>query len=770
MPDDGDRKNRVRRAATALLCAVALSLDSCGGGGGGGTGSATSSAAQGPVARFVYVANDADNTVSIYSVGADGMLRNRGYALAGKVPISVNVDPSNRFAYVANFGDGRVSGFQIDADTGALAPVPNSPFNAEATPQGPASVAMDPSGKFLYVADNASAKVAGFQILGTGELTPVAGSPFSTGGSASTSIAVDPSGKFVYVANTGSGDISGFSIDPASGTLKAIVNTQAQPNFPSGAPGPFSPSAGPFSIAIDSQGKFVYVANSDSSNSVSVFGIDPGTGALTGVAGSPFPTGGTNPQSVALDPLGRFAYVANTLSNSISAFKIANGALTLVNSQTQPATTAPASLAVDPTGQFVYVANFGTDNMTIYAIKQDSGDLSSIGTRLARSAPRAVAVAKGANAVADTPTFAYVTNQFDNSLSGFTVDATTGALGQIDADSGTTGVQNYAIGSLPTSVAADPAGRFVYSPDAAGVSAFSLQAGTGALRQVQGSPFPYPASTLLVSAGVVDSAFIAVEPSGRFAYATHFFLYGFSIAQDTGALAPVPGTPVPVTTRQDMDLTSIAIDPSGRFVYVAFQTDLDMLQIAGFAIEPVHGGLTPIAGSPLTVSSGREGKRSSLAIDPSGQFAYLAFEGTGTTRGLTIDPVSGALDFNSLGVTVQEATGISPLSLAIDPLGKFMYFAEAGPDFFNPIVNNVSAFTIGPTGVLNSAGQTLPTGGSGLNFVCVDPLGRFVYAANADSTSITRFPVNADGSLGLPSNLPYVGNRPTSIAIVGTTR
>ena len=45
-----------------------------------------------------------------------------------------------------------------------------------------------------------------------GKLTPIAGSPFSTGKSGSTSVAVDPAGRFLYATNqfAGDNDISGF--------------------------------------------------------------------------------------------------------------------------------------------------------------------------------------------------------------------------------------------------------------------------------------------------------------------------------------------------------------------------------------------------------------------------------------------------------------------------------------------------------------------------------------------------------------------------------
>jgi len=72
---------------------------------------------------------------------------------------------------------GTVSGYIIDRKTGALAPVPGSPF---ATGTGPLSVAVDATAQFAYVAGSDS--VSGYSIdRKTGTLTPVPGSPFATG-------------------------------------------------------------------------------------------------------------------------------------------------------------------------------------------------------------------------------------------------------------------------------------------------------------------------------------------------------------------------------------------------------------------------------------------------------------------------------------------------------------------------------------------------------------------------------------------------------------
>ena len=80
------------------------------------------------------------------------------------------------FAYVANQG-GNVSAYRIGAN-GALTPLAGSPFTAGIDPL---SVAVDPLGRFVYVANRTSDNVSAYRIDANGVLTPVPGSPFPAG-------------------------------------------------------------------------------------------------------------------------------------------------------------------------------------------------------------------------------------------------------------------------------------------------------------------------------------------------------------------------------------------------------------------------------------------------------------------------------------------------------------------------------------------------------------------------------------------------------------
>src|SRR6202035_1672396 len=102
---------------------------------------------------------------------------------------------------------------------------------------------------------------------------------------------------------------------------------------------------------------------------------------------------------------------------------------------------------------------------------------------------------------------------------------------------------------------------------------------------------------------------------------------------------------------------AIAAHPNGKFLYVTAQG------ILGYTIDSATGGLTPIAGSPFPFSL--TGTPSSLAVDPSGNFAYAVTLGNDVS-GYTIDPTTGALTLIVGSPFHSTAEG---QSVAVDPNG-----------------------------------------------------------------------------------------------------
>src|SRR5262249_46790866 len=138
---------------------------------------------------------------------------------------------------------------------------------------------------YLYTNNNPSGPVtvSAFAVQNNGDLTPVAGSPFSTGGLSDgftynpQSIGVDQTAHRVYVTNQASNRVSPFTINPPPGGLTAVPG------------GPFATHSRPVGVAVDPLDRFVYVANHDSGD-LEVFAIQA-NGALNLVGSTPTAVG-----------------------------------------------------------------------------------------------------------------------------------------------------------------------------------------------------------------------------------------------------------------------------------------------------------------------------------------------------------------------------------------------------------------------------------------------------------------------------------------------
>jgi 6-phosphogluconolactonase len=204
---------------------------------------------------------------------------------------SLVVHPSEKFFYVACEGLSPGLAEEIDAfavvnpEIGEMTPIRDMPRLTAGS--APSFVTVDPSGKHLYLANEGLDTVSVFDINATtGALTEIPGSPFGTLGDRPMCVKVDPAGKFAYVANEGSDTISAFTVDATTGVLTPLVPS---PTYPTGRY--------PCFIAFDPSGKFIYVGNKNTylyseKTNISAFSMDPGTGALTALPGSPFGTSG----------------------------------------------------------------------------------------------------------------------------------------------------------------------------------------------------------------------------------------------------------------------------------------------------------------------------------------------------------------------------------------------------------------------------------------------------------------------------------------------
>ncbi len=185
--------------------------------------------------------------------------------------------------------------------------------------------------------------VSGFAVAGNGALTPVPGSPFLTGGTgaggglfASNRAAICSAEKLVYVSNAVSNDVSGFSVNPSTGRLALVPGSP----FPTGGSG-----HGGIALACTPDGQFLTAANSGSSD-ITVFRIGS-DGALTPIVGAPFSTGSI-PGGIKVSPDGNFLAAALVGINAMAMFSIApDGTLVPVPGSPFPGATVGTLTGVD---------------------------------------------------------------------------------------------------------------------------------------------------------------------------------------------------------------------------------------------------------------------------------------------------------------------------------------------------------------------------------------------------------------------------------------
>ena len=341
-----------------------------------------------------------------------------------------------QYVYAANYNSNDVSAYVINSSTGALTPIPGSPFNTaggQANQGQTGSVAVDPSGKFVYVSSTQpSPEISAYAInASTGALTPIPGSPFAAGAGPGQ-LAIDPSGKFLFEANeystaSGSGGVFVFTINSSTGALTTVAGS------------PFAAES-LIGFAVHPSGKFLYAVDFYTPT-VEAFTIDQTTGVLTSIPGSPFPAG-NSPYKMTVDPSGKFAYITDQVGGTILAFTIdsATGALTAVSGSPFGA-DGSFGITVDPSDKYLYVG-FGS-GVEGFSIDAATGALTPLAS-LFPAGVNAVGIA-----VDPSDKFVYVTNLTSNNISAYTFDATSGALTPISGSP-------YAAGNGPVSVVVTP--------------------------------------------------------------------------------------------------------------------------------------------------------------------------------------------------------------------------------------------------------------------------------------------------------------------------
>jgi 6-phosphogluconolactonase (cycloisomerase 2 family) len=284
------------------------------------------------------------------------------------------VHPSGRYLFVANAGSDSVGVLEIKPDTGALIALRG------VVPAGdnPNFLAIAPSGSPLLVANAASDYVSVFAVdSATGALRPSPGGPLLLDANQRpTEIVVSPSGRHVYVASNGmswGAELYAFAIDPTSGSISELPGS------------PFHLGRSSRSLAITPGGSFLYVtdpfSNELGTTTIHTFAVEATSGALAELQGSPLRVG-HNAWAIRVSSSGRFLFASNfgpdadTDNVLVFAIDAATGALTQVPRSPFPTGDNPVRLEVHRSGQFLYVMTTGA--ISAFRVDQATGALRTV--------------------------------------------------------------------------------------------------------------------------------------------------------------------------------------------------------------------------------------------------------------------------------------------------------------------------------------------------------------------------------------------------------
>ncbi len=464
-----------------------------------------------PRERLLYVANALSDDVSVFTVAFDGTLTPLAASPfpTGDGPVDLALSEDGTLLFTADESGASVSSFVLAAG-GALTPAPSGPRPVGALPS---ALALDPDGSVYaaasggrqvseleadpsdadlvvtrvvrtrnfpaslaivtgaspvtvataraYTAQRFAAELETWAVdSATGELEELAGSPAALS-SVGYALAGDSRGRFVFSAAT------------AGGVDVLALDADGLPSLVTGSP--FQPGSKLHALATEPSGRFLYGVSS----ALHAFSIDPDTGALTPLAGSPYDLGfGAQLSELAVDPTGRALYVRAVFLFVTLALDAASGVPSPVPGSTFVEGFV-RSLAVHPAGRFVYTTNDQLDTLTRYSTAAATAEIQSTLASSVPTGPVPIAAA-----VDPSGAWIYTAHPLDESIGAFALALGDGVPTELAASpfaDGTTAASRLRI---------DPSGRWLYALSTnTGVSLFEIDPATGALT-ARGDPAP----------------------------------------------------------------------------------------------------------------------------------------------------------------------------------------------------------------------------------------------------------------------------------------
>jgi 6-phosphogluconolactonase (cycloisomerase 2 family) len=290
--------------------------------------------------KFLYAVNEVatygankSGSVTAFAVDqASGALKQLNVLdSGGSIPCFISIDPSGKFLLVANYTGGSYEVIRLKPD-GSL---------------GQATDLVKPQGSMSVY--NAADKPAGM----FGDLHPH--------GSRGHMILPDPTGQYIVGADAGRDQIFVWKLDTNSGKLNQVSVTKSVPG------------AGPRHFAFSHDGKTFYQQQEQDSR-LTTYSFAGGKLTQKGPSISSLPDGyqGSNTTSeLLIDKAGKHLYGANRTEDSIVTYNVGADGTVARAANTWTQADNPRSLTIDPSGKFLYSLNQSGNNVVTFRLGAD---------------------------------------------------------------------------------------------------------------------------------------------------------------------------------------------------------------------------------------------------------------------------------------------------------------------------------------------------------------------------------------------------------------
>jgi 6-phosphogluconolactonase (cycloisomerase 2 family) len=344
----------------------------------------------------------------------------------------------------------QIASFKVDDFTGNLTQTPHQPFASQGA--NPVTILVKAGGRFVYVLNQGTQpKSCPDPTTCTLHWTDSGVSVFSVGGDGTLSylqhydsqgfdpiwMQFDATNSYVYVldkyskSGNGNGSITAFSIDPTTGRLTLVLNTQS---VPPNSPAPTYWEVGQNPLQMKQAGSCLFTVNS-ADQSVTPYSLGGG-GQLVNVTTGKIATNANRISSI--NGNGSFVILTDAGNNTILPYSIGSACtLSLTLGGVQPnasGTSNPTYSFISSNNKFLYILNQSTTSTTVtQPFSSITGFLIQSSNSLSPLTGSPYSVDAGPVCMVQDPTnkYMYVSAHNSGQVTGKKFDANTGELSQL---------------------------------------------------------------------------------------------------------------------------------------------------------------------------------------------------------------------------------------------------------------------------------------------------------------------------------------------------